>query len=153
VVRGGDARLLAADTQDRLDCLADGLEAALGSAGLGDGAADRWRSQLRRLGGNVRRLRTELDRLPRGRDRRAEMAGAIARPGRGCDGIQKGVLDTRMVPIGPLFERFRRVVRDLSVGSDKEVTLALSGESTELDKRMIDELSDPLIHMIRNAVD
>ena len=58
-----------------------------------------------------------------------------------------------MVPIGPLFERFRRVVRDLSLGSGKEVTLELRGESTELDKRMIDELSDPLIHMVRNAVD
>jgi two-component system chemotaxis sensor kinase CheA len=58
-----------------------------------------------------------------------------------------------MVPIGPLFERFRRVVRDLSVDSDKEVALVLRGESTELDKRMIDELSDPLIHMVRNSVD
>jgi two-component system chemotaxis sensor kinase CheA len=58
-----------------------------------------------------------------------------------------------MVPIGPLFERFRRVIRDLSVSSGKEVTLEIGGEKTELDKRMIDELSDPLIHMVRNAVD
>ena len=58
-----------------------------------------------------------------------------------------------MVPIGPLFERFRRVIRDLSLSSGKEVTLQISGEKTELDKRMIDELSDPLIHMVRNAVD
>ena len=58
-----------------------------------------------------------------------------------------------MVPIGPLFERFRRVIRDLSLSSGKEVTLQINGEKTELDKRMIDELSDPLIHMVRNAVD
>ena len=58
-----------------------------------------------------------------------------------------------MVPIGPLFERFRRVIRDLSLSSGKEVTLQISGEKTELDKRMIDELSDPLIHMVRNSVD
>jgi two-component system, chemotaxis family, sensor kinase CheA len=58
-----------------------------------------------------------------------------------------------MVPIGPLFERFRRVIRDLSLSSGKEVTLRINGEKTELDKRMIDELSDPLIHMVRNAVD
>ena len=73
--------------------------------------------------------------------------------GRVSDGLQKGVLDTRMVPIGPLFERFRRVIRDLSLSSGKEVTLQINGEKTELDKRMIDELSDPLIHMVRNAVD
>ena len=73
--------------------------------------------------------------------------------GRVSDGLQKGVLDTRMVPIGPLFERFRRVIRDLSLSSGKEVTLQIGGEKTELDKRMIDELSDPLIHMVRNAVD
>ena len=58
-----------------------------------------------------------------------------------------------MVPIGPLFERFRRVIRDLSVSSGKEVVLQIGGEKTELDKRMIDELSDPLIHMVRNGVD
>ncbi len=58
-----------------------------------------------------------------------------------------------MVPIGPLFERFRRVIRDLSIASGKEVNLRIGGEKTELDKRMIDELSDPLIHMVRNAVD
>ncbi len=58
-----------------------------------------------------------------------------------------------MVPIGPLFSRFRRVVRDLSLSSGKEVALELRGEKTELDKRMIDELGDPLIHMIRNSVD
>ena len=57
-----------------------------------------------------------------------------------------------MVPIGPLFERFRRVIRDLSLSSGKEVNLQIGGEKTELDKRMIDELSDPLIHMVRNAV-
>ena len=58
-----------------------------------------------------------------------------------------------MVPIGPLFERFRRVIRDLSLSSGKEVILQIGGEKTELDKRMIDELSDPLIHMVRNSVD
>ena len=69
------------------------------------------------------------------------------------DGIQKGVLETRMVPIGPLFDRFHRVIRDLRVLSDKEVALQIEGEKTELDKRMIDELADPLIHMVRNSVD
>ncbi len=81
------------------------------------------------------------------------LSEAIHGLGRVSDGLQKGVLDTRMVPIGPLFERFRRVIRDLSLSSGKEVNLQIGGEKTELDKRMIDELSDPLIHMVRNAVD
>jgi two-component system chemotaxis sensor kinase CheA len=81
------------------------------------------------------------------------LAEAIHNLGRVTDGLQKGVLDTRMVPIGPLFERFRRVVRDLGHASGKEVALRIGGEKTELDKRMIDELSDPLIHMVRNSVD
>ncbi len=92
-------------------------------------------------------------RLREGREQLKALTEAIHSLGRVTDGLQKGVLDTRMVPIGPLFERFRRVIRDLSLSSGKEVLLQISGEKTELDKRMIDELSDPLIHMVRNSVD
>jgi two-component system chemotaxis sensor kinase CheA len=67
--------------------------------------------------------------------------------------LQQGVLGTRMVPIAPLFNRFRRVIRDLSADRDKKVRLQIHGENTELDKRMIDELGDPLIHLIRNSID
>lgn len=67
--------------------------------------------------------------------------------------IQKGIMGTRMVPIGPLFTRFRRVVRDLCKSTGKQINLVLRGENTELDKRMIDELGDPLTHMVRNSVD
>jgi two-component system chemotaxis sensor kinase CheA len=92
-------------------------------------------------------------RIREAREQVKALSEAIHSLGRVSDGLQKGVLDTRMVPIGPLFERFRRVIRDLSVASGKEVNLQIGGEKTELDKRMIDELSDPLIHMVRNAVD
>lgn len=67
--------------------------------------------------------------------------------------LQQGVLDTRMVPVGPLFNRFKRVIRDLSLEFDKQVRLVIKGEKTELDKRMIDELGDPLLHLIRNSLD
>lgn len=67
--------------------------------------------------------------------------------------LQRGVLSTRMVPVGPLFSRFRRVVRDLSVSRRKQVHLAIQGEKTELDKRMIDALGDPLLHLVRNSID
>jgi len=69
------------------------------------------------------------------------------------EGIQKGIMGTRMVSVGPLFGRFRRVVRDICKSTGKRVDLVLRGEHTELDKRMIDELGDPLTHMIRNSVD
>ncbi len=97
--------------------------------------------------------RDEPNRIREAREQVKALTEAIHGLGRVSDGLQKGVLDTRMVPIGPLFERFRRVIRDLGHSSGKEVHLKLGGEKTELDKRMIDELSDPLIHMVRNAVD
>ena len=154
--RTSDARSLSFDAEERLAGLEAGIEAILRRFDDVNGDAamiDRWRSQTRRLGEDLAGLRDELDRLREGREHLSGMTEALDQLGRVCDGIQKGVLETRMVPIGPLFERFRRVLRDLSVGSSKEVALDIRGESTELDKRMVDELSDPLIHLIRNAVD
>jgi two-component system chemotaxis sensor kinase CheA len=59
----------------------------------------------------------------------------------------------RMVPIGTLFNRFRRLVHDLSRDLDKPIEFITSGEETELDKTMIERLADPLVHLIRNALD
>ncbi|SDM33716.1 chemotaxis protein CheA [Halarsenatibacter silvermanii] len=63
------------------------------------------------------------------------------------------VMQIRMVPIGGIFNRFPRLVRDLSRDLDKEVDLNIEGADTELDRSIIDELADPLVHIIRNAVD
>ncbi|MDG3008242.1 chemotaxis protein CheA [Paludisphaera mucosa] len=155
VLRGSDARSLAVETEERLDTIMRGLDHVVGGAGAraGDGAVDRWAGHVRRLREDFRAIRGELDRLRQGRERLKTLGDAIHSLGRVADGLQKGVLETRMVPIGPLFERFRRVIRDLSLASGKEVALRIAGEKTELDKRMIDELSDPLIHMVRNSVD
>jgi len=152
-LRGGDARGLAAETEERLEIILRGLDQVATAAGRSDAAVDRWAGHVRRLREDFRAIRRELDRLRQGRERLKALDEAIHGLGRVADGLQKGVLETRMVPIGPLFERFRRVVRDLSVASGKEVALRIDGEKTELDKRMIDELSDPLIHMVRNSVD
>jgi two-component system chemotaxis sensor kinase CheA len=154
--RGSNAQALTADTQERLESMGRGLEYLAGTksgSGSGNGSLDRWAGQVRRLRDNFRGIQNELDRLREGREQLKALSEAIHSLGRVTDGLQKGVLDTRMVPIGPLFERFRRVIRDLSLSSGKEVLLRISGEKTELDKRMIDELSDPLIHMVRNSVD
>ncbi|MCH8829859.1 MAG: chemotaxis protein CheA, partial [Planctomycetes bacterium] len=83
----------------------------------------------------------------------ADFSEALHNLTRVSEGIQKGVMATRMVSIGPLFQRFRRVVRDMAKSTGKNVELVLRGEHTELDKRMIDELGDPLIHIIRNSAD
>lgn len=63
------------------------------------------------------------------------------------------VLNIRMLPIGTTFARFRRLVRDLSRDLGKEVSLETEGEETELDKTVIEQLNDPLIHLIRNSID
>lgn len=67
--------------------------------------------------------------------------------------LQEGVMAVRMQPLKALFSRFPRVVRDLSKKLGKSVDLELEGETTEVDKTIIEELSDPLTHMIRNCMD
>ncbi|MDZ4820432.1 MAG: ATP-binding protein [Planctomycetota bacterium] len=69
------------------------------------------------------------------------------------EGIQKCVVSLRTVPIGPLFHRFQRVVGDIARQNGKQIELVIRGEATELDKRIIDALGDPLNHLIRNSAD
>ena len=68
-------------------------------------------------------------------------------------GLRDTTMGIRMVPIGSLFGRFRRLVHDLSRDLDKPVELVTSGEDTELDKTVIERLADPMVHLIRNAID
>lgn len=68
-------------------------------------------------------------------------------------GLRDTTMGIRMVPIGTLFSRFRRLVHDLSGELGKPIDFITSGEDTELDKTMIERLADPLVHLIRNAVD
>ena len=67
--------------------------------------------------------------------------------------LQIAVMKTRMLPIGKVFNKFPRLVRDLARELGKKVRLIIEGEDTELDKSIIEEIGDPLVHMIRNAVD
>ncbi len=68
-------------------------------------------------------------------------------------GLRDTTMSIRMVPIGSLFGRFRRLVRDLSQELGKDVQLSMSGEETELDKTVIERLNDPLVHIVRNSLD
>jgi two-component system chemotaxis sensor kinase CheA len=83
--------------------------------------------------GNLKTIAEELERL--------------------SSGLRDTTMGIRMVPIGTLFGRFRRLVHDLSRDLDKPIEFITTGEDTELDKTMIEKLADPLVHLIRNAVD
>jgi two-component system chemotaxis sensor kinase CheA len=91
--------------------------------------------------------------MERGRRVASQVGETVDQLARLSRSLQHAVLETRMVPVGPLFTRFRRIVRDLSLKQGKQVRLELEGENTELDKRMVDELGDPMVHLIRNALD
>jgi two-component system chemotaxis sensor kinase CheA len=67
--------------------------------------------------------------------------------------VQELAMAMRMVPIGPTFQKMARLIRDVSRKAGKQVNLTISGEDTELDKTVIQEIGDPLVHMVRNAVD
>lgn len=67
--------------------------------------------------------------------------------------LQNAVMNTRMQPIGRLFKKYPRLARDLARQLGKDVELELVGEATEIDKTMIEDLNDPLVHLVRNAVD
>ncbi|MGX2041267.1 chemotaxis protein CheA [Methylocaldum sp. MU1018] len=82
-----------------------------------------------------------------------EIAKAVANLDVVTSDLQLSVMKTRMQPIKKVFGRFPRVVRDLARSLDKEVRLELRGEETDLDKNLVEALADPLVHLVRNAVD
>jgi two-component system chemotaxis sensor kinase CheA len=88
----------------------------------------------------LRDMATDIDRLNRTFERHLGQ-------------LQNGILEVRMVPLGQAFDKLARVVRQLSRDSDKQVNFVVTGAETEIDKLIVEELSDPLMHMIRNAID
>lgn len=111
------------------------------------------RSHVEQIRHDLDIVRGDIDQLYAARAMANGVSEAVHQLDRIADGIQKSVMDTRMVPIGPLFGRFKRVIRDITRLNGKDIQLVVRGEKTELDKRMVDELGDPLIHMIRNSAD
>lgn len=73
--------------------------------------------------------------------------------GKSSADLREAIMKARMLPIKSVFQRFQRLVRDHSLQSGKQITLRFEGEETELDKTVIDEIGEPLLHLIRNAVD
>ncbi|MDF3981054.1 chemotaxis protein CheA [Luteibacter sp. PPL554] len=77
----------------------------------------------------------------------------LAQLGRHTRELQESVMSIRMLPISTVFNRFPRLVRDLAQKLDKKVVLDLRGETTELDKTVLEKIGDPLVHLVRNAID
>ena len=137
---------------NRLRDFSDSLQRAIEAMESADATAD-WSLQIEQLRTGLTLLEEQTRLWEHGRRCLGQMGEAIDQLSRVSRSLQRGVLDTRMVPVGPLFNRFKRVVRDLSSSRGKKVKLLIRGEKTELDKRMIDELGDPLVHLVRNSID
>lgn len=116
----------------------DHLMNIVGELAIVRGALSRVAERVRREG--QRSLAMDLQRLHRSFERR-------------LGEMQAGILEVRMVPLGQVFERLARVVRQISREVKKEIRLVITGSETEIDKLIVEELSDPLMHMIRNAID
>ena len=129
-----------------------------GRAGPGKGKdlqaeLEELQNQARRMQNDLEAVRRDVGAFAKVRTSVNDLFETIHQLNRVSDNIQQTVMDTRMLPIGPLFTRFKRVIRDITRANGKDVRLVINGEKTELDKRMIDELSDPLIHIVRNSAD
>lgn len=70
-----------------------------------------------------------------------------------ADDLQNAMREIRMMPVRTIFQRFPRMIRDLARSENKQVQLLISGDETELDKTVLEQIGDPLVHLIRNAVD
>lgn len=82
-----------------------------------------------------------------------ELSGPVEEIDRLISALRDDVLQIRMMSIGSIFGRFRRLVRDLSRELGKEIDLVTEGEETELDKSILDQLAEPLVHLLRNSID
>jgi two-component system chemotaxis sensor kinase CheA len=105
-----------------------------------------YRTKLQELGRETAQL------LP-GQDRARELVTAVQHVANVSAQLQETIMDIRMLPIRTVFDRFPRLVRDLAKSQGKEVELIIEGEATRVDKAIIDEIGEPLVHMIRNSVD
>jgi two-component system chemotaxis sensor kinase CheA len=105
-----------------------------------------YRNWMNELAMNPRKLKPYKDLMVRLGDHTAVMSRVVNQ-------LQDGVMRIRMLPVSHLFNRYPRMVRDLATKLQKKVELRLEGEETSLDKRVIEQMADPLLHIIRNAID
>jgi two-component system chemotaxis sensor kinase CheA len=116
----------------------DALMNVVGELAIVKNALGRLAERIRAEGS--RQLGSELHSIQRSFDRR-------------LGEMQNGILEVRMVPLGQVFDRLARVVRQIGRETGKDIRLVITGAETEIDKLIVEELSDPLMHVIRNAID
>jgi len=117
----------------------DGLMSIVGEMHLIKNIIARISKELRMMQGFTG-LSVDLHKAQRGLERK-------------LNELQEGILEVRMVPLGQIFTRLAQLVRKYAKEAQKEIKLMVHGEETELDKLMIEDLADPLMHLIRNAID
>jgi two-component system, chemotaxis family, sensor kinase CheA len=138
---GGEMSLRSVSQTVRVDIRKlDRLMTIVGELAIVKTAIARLAERARNRALGAREVAIELARLNRTFDRHLAQ-------------MQSGILEVRMVPLGQAFDKLARVVRQISREHSKEVNLVVTGAETEIDKLIVEELSDPLMHMIRNAID
>lgn len=156
---------------EETDALAREIEAAAGRATSGDAsdAAEPAQEPRRKAATHVRVRASRLDALmnlvgeieiARGRMERElsrvadqELSSAFDGASRLLDELREQVIGARMVPVGQVFERFPRLVRETARSLDKEVDFTLDGAEIEIDRSILDRIGDPVMHLLRNALD
>ncbi|MGE3854506.1 MAG: response regulator [Planctomycetota bacterium] len=119
-------------------------EARIGGGGWGEAAVA---SRARNVTDTARSLLAGVERLLR------ELRDESFRSRNQLETLEISVRELRLLPVGTLFRRYPRAIRDLAKEQGKEVNVRIHGEAVELDKRILDQISEPLLHLIRNAVD
>ena len=151
-----DRKELVFDLDDVLYSL-EGMQAELRSHGQQPGAAraglDKLSLGIGRLAGDVRKVDYLLKALLANRQTVTQLHDAAQQLNLLSTRVQDGVMRARLLPVGQVFRKFTRLVRDLAKSSGKLARLEIIGEDTEIDKSVLDELNDPLTHMLRNSID
>lgn len=146
----------------RISGLSESLRHQLADQAIGDlrgvlaalhGASEHGKTVLGIGGERLGRALRWVEALPRLQATAGSLGEALISLHRTTSALQTSAMQMRMVPVAPLFQRFHRVVRDLCRDLGKQARLVSSGEGTELDKKLMDEMVDPLTHLIRNALD
>lgn len=108
--------------------------------------------ELMNLAGELVINRTRLEEIG-ALHKLKDLNEALTRVSQISTSLQNVVMQVRMVPVEQLFERFPRMVRDLSKKLNKKINLVVEGKETEMDRTVIDEIGDPMVHLIRNSID
>ncbi|MDQ3388855.1 MAG: chemotaxis protein CheA [Gemmatimonadota bacterium] len=138
--------------------VARGVEGSGAAGPTGSARARNIRVDLRRLDalmnqiGELVIIRGRLQRLAELRDA-PELEETVDRAARLISELQDEIMQARMVPVGQVFDRFPRLVRDAARTLDKQVDLLIEGKEIEFDRSMLDEIGDPIVHLLRNSLD